>query len=43
MEDFMKEYVSLIWLWSTIFTEAVGRNLFDLLVVELLLTFVLGL
>jgi hypothetical protein len=36
IDDFSKEYVSLIRLWSPIFTVAIGRDHVDLLVVELL-------
>jgi hypothetical protein len=39
MYFFGKEYVLLIQLRSTILIVAVGRNLVDLLVLELLLTF----
>ena len=43
IENFIKEYISSIRLWSTIFAVDLGRNLVDLLDVELLLTFALGL
>jgi hypothetical protein len=43
IENFIKEYISLIRLWSTIFFVDLGKNLVDLLDVELLLTFALGL
>jgi hypothetical protein len=36
IDDLSKEYVSFIRLWSPIFTVAIGRDLVDLLVVELL-------